>query len=274
VIGWRFCLIDSSLDVPDDQCTRYLAPVAVAVHNGTRVDAPVKCFVALPPISTVSDGAFTVTSSAHSGARAPNATPGSRGLMPLFESGVSPAASPAQSRTSQPHRNLWLVLYSSAVLFALGGFIQARTAAVVITCQREAGQPLVSCVLDRRLLLDTVSMGSERVTGVQRARTSERNAYRRGSGKSMFAVVLETAEGERDAGWSMWPDGAIELTGSINQRIKAGTARFEAALHPHLFDWMLRLFGLFTSVVGLALTPVSVWLGRWRFLRQGTSASV
>jgi hypothetical protein len=157
------------------------------------------------------------------------------------------------------------------VLFAAGVFIQTQTAAVVVTCEREAGQPLLSCVLDRRLLLNTVSIGSERVTGVQRARTSERGAYRRGSGKSTFAVVLETAEGERDAGWSMWPDEAIELTGSINQRIKTGTARFEEVLHPHLFDWMLRLFGLFTSVVGLALAPVSVRL--WRVRRHGCAPS-
>jgi hypothetical protein len=181
--------------------------------------------------------------------------------MPLFDSGVS-QSEPSEPRTSPTYRNPWFVLYAAVVLFGLGVFIQTRTATVVIVCQREVEQPLVSCVLDRRLLLNAVSIGSERVTGVRRARTVELNAHRRGSGRSTFAVVLDTAEGERDAGWSMWPDGAGVLTASINQRIEAGAERFEAAVHPHLFDWMARLFGLFMSVVGVGLAPVSVSL--WR----------
>jgi hypothetical protein len=182
--------------------------------------------------------------------------------MPLFESGVSQSAPPSEPRPSPQYRNPWLVLYSAVVLFALGAFAQKQTATVVITCQREVDQPPVSCVLDQRVLFNTVSIGSERVTGVQRARTSEHRAYRRNSGNSRFAVVLDTAEGERDAGWSMWHDGPIALTASINQRIEEGTTRFEEALHPHFLDWMVRLFGLFTSVVGVGLAPVAVWL--WR----------
>jgi hypothetical protein len=179
--------------------------------------------------------------------------------MPLFESGVSP---PSEPRTPPPYSNPWAVLYSAVVVFGLGLFIQTRTAAVVITCLRETGHPLVSCVLDRRVLFNTVSIGSERVTGVQRARFTERGVYRPGRGTNTFVVVLDTAEGERDAGRSTRPDAVAMLMVSINQRIEAGAARFEETLHADFFDWMLRFSGLFMSIGGVGLAPVSVWL--WR----------
>jgi hypothetical protein len=182
-------------------------------------------------------------------------------LMPLFESEPSsgPPATDARGSPRRPPRGF--LLYSAIPALAIGVFIQVWTARVVITCQRDAGAA-PSCNLERRVLFNTLAIGRERVTGVKGARTSVRTGARRRAETATFVVVLDTAEGERDAGWSSQGEPANALALAINERIRTGAASFEETARPHVFDEMVRLFGLFWIVVGAGLVLLSV--RRWR----------
>ena len=182
--------------------------------------------------------------------------------MPLFEPEPSTGPPASEARASPRRLPRWFLPYAAVVVSAIGLYIQAQTAKVGITCRREAGASL-ACILERRVLLGTLSIGSERVTGVRRARTSVRTGVR-SSQNATFVVVLDTAEGERDAGWSTDGEPANVLTLSINERIRTGAASFEETLRPQVFDEMVRLFGLLWTVLGAGLALLSVWL--WRRL--------
>ena len=181
--------------------------------------------------------------------------------MALFESEAS-SVPPAPDTSVSPRRlPRWVFLYSAVLALALGTFIQVRTARVVVTCQRDA-VALPSCVLEQRVLFNTLTIGRERVTGVRGARTSVRMGARKRPESATFVVVLDTAQGERDAGWSSQGEPANVLALAINERIRTGAASFEATARSHVFDEMVRLFGLFWIVVGAGLTLLSV--RRWR----------
>jgi hypothetical protein len=68
------------------------------------------------------------------------------------------------------------------------------------------------------------------------SQASERTGYSKGRQKRSYVLILETATGEHDAGWSMDPESANVLTVAINERIRTGVASFEDALRLHFFD--------------------------------------
>lgn len=186
--------------------------------------------------------------------------------MRLFDPDQSTATLPTEPAARTRRLGPGILLYAAVVAFALGAFIQMRAAAVVVTCERDKrGAP--GCVLDRRVLFNTVSIGRERVTGVRAARIEHRTGTSRGRRSGAFAVVLDTAEGERDVGWSTEWNPAAVMTTAISRHIASGAGRFEESLQPHFFDSLLRLFGLIASLVGLGLVPLA--LVRWR---HGASA--
>lgn len=181
--------------------------------------------------------------------------------MALFPSEASHGSRARDAVNALRRTPRWLLPYAAAAALAFGLFVQMRTASVVIACQREAGA-LPSCSLDRRVLFGTVSIGSERVTGVQGARAITRLGYRRRPESATYVVVLDTAGGQRDAGWSLTGEPTYVLTNTINGRIHAGAASFEATLQPQFIDGIVRLFGNVCLVlgVGLALLSVLRWL--------------
>jgi hypothetical protein len=156
-----------------------------------------------------------------------------------------------------------LLLYAAVVFSVAGLFIQTRTAAVAIACQRQADGTM-TCDLDRRMLFGTVSLDRERVTGVTRARSVGGMAGRMGRRRQLHTVVLDTADGPREAGWSIDVYASTALAHEINQRIRARAASFEGTLQPHFVERILRLFGLFTTLVGVTLVPLSLLRGRRR----------
>jgi hypothetical protein len=125
----------------------------------------------------------------------------------------------------------------------------------------------MACDLDQRVLFGTLSISRERVTGVARARSVAFTARRHQS----YTVVLDTADGEREAGWSTDVDPSITLAHEINQRISAGTAGFDGAMQLSFGDRLLRLGPVLMSVVGVALVPVFVLC--WRRQRSGSLIS-
>ncbi len=181
--------------------------------------------------------------------------------MALFTAEASHGSRALDAVDSLRRAPRWVLPYAAAAALAFGLFVQIQTGSVVVTCQREAGA-LPSCSLDRRVLFGTVSIGSERVTGVQRARAITRRGYRGRPESATFVVVLDTVEGQRDAGWSIEGEPAYVLTNTINGRIDAGAASFEATMRPHLIDGIARLFGNFCIVLSVALALLSVlrWL--------------
>ena len=164
--------------------------------------------------------------------------------MPLFESEAPnvPPTSDARVAPRRPPR--WLFPYSAVIALAIGLYIQVQTARVVITCRRDAGVS-PSCTLEQRVLFNTLRIGRERVTGVQGARTSVRTDARGRPETATFVVVLDTAEGERDAGWSSQGEPANIVALAINEHIRTGVKSFKETVRPHFFDEMVRLFGLF-----------------------------
>jgi hypothetical protein len=153
------------------------------------------------------------------------------------------------------------LLYSAVLASGLGVFIQLRNATVAVACRREASGSL-ACSLERRVLFNTLSIGTEHATGVQRARAVGRAGYRNRPERTTFAVVLDTAEGEREAGRSTLGEPVYALTNAINHRIGTGAGRFEETLPFQLFDAMTRLFGLCLVVAGAGLAVLAVV--RWR----------
>ena len=151
------------------------------------------------------------------------------------------------------------VLYAAAVALAFGAFAQWRTGSVVVTCQRE-GAALPACDLDRRVFFGVISLGRERVTGVERARAFGRRSYRGRPGSASLVVVLDTAEGPREVGWSLVDGPAEDLTNTINSRIADRAARIEATLWPGFIDGLVRLFSNGCLVVGTGLALL--WAAR------------
>ncbi len=181
--------------------------------------------------------------------------------MALFDSEASadvPAPEAGPSRRQMP---AWSLLYSAVLALGLGLFFQVRNATVAIACRQEGG-PSFSCSIERRALLGTLSIGTEHVTGVRRARTIGRAGYRNRPENAAFAVVLDTAEGERDAGRSEMGESAYAFTNAINHHIDTGAARFEETLPFDVFDGMVRLFGLLLILLGAGMAVFAVV--RWR----------
>jgi len=183
------------------------------------------------------------------------------GRMALFTAEASHGSRARDAVDALRRAPRWALPYAAGASLAFGLFVQIRTGSVLVSCQRDAGE-LPSCRLDRRALFGAMSIGSERVTGVQRARAITRQGYRGRPESATFVVVLDTAEGQRVAGWSIEGEPAYVLTNTINGRLEAGVARFEATMRPHLIDGIVRLFGNFCIIlsVGLAMLSVLRWL--------------
>ncbi len=181
--------------------------------------------------------------------------------MVLFDPEASNVSPAPETGPSTGRLQATSLLYSAVLALGIGLFFQVRYATVEIACRREGGASL-SCTLERRVLLNTLPIGTERVTGVRRARTVGRVGYRNRPENATFVVVLDTAEGERDAGRSQMGESAYAFTNAINHDIESGAARFDQTLPFDLFDGMVRLFGLLLFIIGAGLAVLAVL--RWR----------
>jgi hypothetical protein len=178
------------------------------------------------------------------------------GGMALFDSEASSDAPAPDVEPRTQRLRAWSLLYSAVLAIGLGVFIQVRYATVAIACRREG--TAYSCSIERRVLLNTVSIGTEGVTGVRRALAVGRAGYRNRPEEATFAVVLYAAEGERDIGRSTMGEPAYALSNAVNHWIGAGAASFEETMPLDLFNGLTRLFGLFLIVLGASLAMFAV----------------
>jgi hypothetical protein len=181
------------------------------------------------------------------------------GRMALFDAGAARSSRARDAVDTLRDLPRATVLYAAAVAVALGVFAQMRTGSVVVTCQRE-GAALPACDLDRRVFFGAISLWRERVTGVERARAAGRSGYKGRPENTSFVVVLDTADGPREVGWSLVDGPAADLTNTINSRIAGGASRFEATLQPGFIDGLARLFSNGCLVVGAGLALL--WAAR------------
>lgn len=180
--------------------------------------------------------------------------------MVLFEPEESTVVEAPPPEPSKRRLQAASLLYSAVFALGIGLFFQVRYATVEVACRREGGS--LACTIERRVLLNTLSIGTERVTGVRRARTVGRAGYRNRPENATFVVVLDTAEGERDAGRSQMGESAYAFTNAINHDIESGAVRFDQTLPFDVFDGMARLFGLALFIAGGGLAVLAV--RRWR----------
>jgi hypothetical protein len=183
--------------------------------------------------------------------------------MALFDAGTSRSSRLRDAVDTLLELPRATVLSAAAVALAFGVYAQLRTGSVVVTCQRE-GAALPACDLDRRIFFGAISIGRERVTGVQRARAIGRAGYKGRPESTTLVVMLDTAEGPREVGWSIVDGPAADLANTINGRISARAARFEATLWPGFIDGLVWLVANACLLLGLGLALL--WALRWRWL--------
>ena len=113
------------------------------------------------------------------------------------------------------------------------------------------------------MFFGALSFDKEQVTGVRQAGAATSGGSPRRPASETYAVVLETAEGEREVGRSIEGEPAYVLTNTINGRLHAGVASFEATLTPHLIDGIVRLVANVCIILGLGLAVLSVLCWLW-----------